>query len=232
MSSLPAESTSVKTNKEQDNPNILPSQADSNRPLKEPANQDNFIQATLKDNPKLNESNIDLEGNKEKEKEKLKKLTAKRLASIDTYLNWGLFTGWCVTIYCLFVWWVGLIGLAICAAMLTAIRSIAFKVVAKYSADLWRKYNIPILIMSIICFTWYGVVFIYLLVDLIRQSNYNGSYSLTNVFSTKLKVFYPMITSVIGIYLVLAPTFILQLLAIRNYKKLPQVFIKDELDKQ
>jgi magnesium-transporting ATPase (P-type) len=237
MSSLPIEASPTKLIKANEPEDILSPQgkADSNRSLKEvdKANkqQANYTQANEKEsNLKLNETNIGMESNKDKEKLKNEKLIVARLASVDTYLNWGVFTGWCVSIYCLFVWWVGLIGLVICASMFTAIRSIAFKVVARYSEELWRKYKIPILIMSLICFVWYGVVFVYLLEELIRQS-YSHFYSLTNVFNSKMTVFYPMITSVIGIYLVLAPTFVLQLLALRNYRKLPHVIVKDEVDK-
>ncbi len=234
MSSLPIESSPTTKPIKVHNPDLLSPQAqvDSNRPLNEPdKEQANYTQANEKDtNPKLNETNIGVEDKKDKDKLKNEKLAAGRMASIDTYLNWGVFTGWCVSIYCLFVWWVGLIGLVLCAAMFTAIRSIAFRVVAKYSEELWRKYKLPILIMSLVCFAWYGVVFIYLLEELIRQG-YSNSYLLTNVFNSKMTVFYPMITSVIGIYLVLAPTFVLHLLALRNYSKLPHVYVKEEVDK-
>lgn len=199
---------------------------DSSRALNKDANPTPEAKEN-KEAPKVNESNIELEENNEKERIKSEQLAAKRLASIDTYLNWGIFTGWCVSIYCMFIWWVGLIGLVICAAMFTAFRALAFKVVAKYDEKSWKKYNLPILIMTIICFAWYAVVFIYLLEELIRQSTYK-SYTMTNILKSKLKVFYPMITSVIGIYLVLIPTFVLQLLALLNYRRLPFVIVKDE----
>ena len=189
----------------------------------------NTEEAILKNNEeKKKEENSDQEPEevKEKENELKEKLRQKRITSLSSYINWAIFTIWCSCIYVMFIWWIGLILLFISAVLVTAIRLHSLRIANDYTEEKWRRFSKPMLIMSIVCYVCYSTVIIYLLVELIRQGVSYSSYSMMNVLNSSYKVFYPMITSTVGIYMILGPTFALHVVTMVNYKKLPNVSVK------